>query len=103
MKYKHLTKRKIFENEHLEVFQEELLLPKGQKVWWSFLRGISAAAVIAITDEDEVILVNQYRPAIKEHILEVPAGLVEEGEDPEESAKRELSLQVELVETWGFK
>ncbi len=90
MKYKHLTKRRLFQNEHLEVFQEELQLPHGQKVWWSFFKGMSAAAVIAINEKDEIILVNQYRPAVKDHILEIPAGLVEEGEDPEVGARREL-------------
>ncbi|GLI56599.1 DNA mismatch repair protein MutT [Propionigenium maris DSM 9537] len=90
MKYKHLTKRRLFQNEHLEVFQEELQLPHGQRVWWSFFKGMSAAAVIAINEKDEIILVNQYRPAVKDHILEIPAGLVEEGEDPEVGARREL-------------
>ena len=90
MKYKHLTKKKIFKNEHLEVFQEELELPQGQKVWWSFFKGVSAAAVIAINEKDEIILVNQYRPAVKDHILEIPAGLIEDGEDPCVGARREL-------------
>ena len=92
MKYKHLTKKKLFKNEHLELFQEELQLPQGQKVRWSFLRGVSAAAVLAITDNNEVILVNQYRPAIKEHILEIPAGLIEKGEDPYEGARDRKSV-----------
>ena len=56
----------------------------------SFFQGMSAAAVIAVTEEDELILVKQYRPAIKEHTLEIPAGLIEKGEDPEIGAKREL-------------
>ena len=90
MKYKHLRKKMVFKNEHLQVFQEELLLPKGQKVCWSFFQGMSAAAVIALTEEDELILVKQYRPAIKKHTLEIPAGLIEKGEDPEKGAKREL-------------
>ena len=90
MKYKHLRKRTVFQNKHLKIFQEELLLPRGQKVCWSFFQGMSAAAVIAVTEEDELILVKQYRPAIKEHTLEIPAGLIEKGEDPEIGAKREL-------------
>lgn len=97
MKYKHLTKKKLFKNEHLELFQEELQLPQGQKVRWSFLSGVSAAAVLAITNDNEVILVNQYRPAVKEHILEIPAGLIEVGEDPMVAAKRELEEETGYV------
>lgn len=90
MKFTHLKKKTVFQNEHLEIFQEELLLPKGQKVCWSFFQGMSAAAVIAVTDKDELVLVKQYRPAIKKHILEIPAGLIERDEDPMEGARREL-------------
>lgn len=90
LKYKHLKKKTVFENEHLKIFQEELQLPAGQRVCWSFLQGMSAAAVLAVTDEGELILVKQYRPAIKDHILELPAGLIEEGEDPRVGAMREL-------------
>lgn len=90
MKYKHLNKETVFENEHLEVFQEELELPEGQKVKWSFLKGSSAVGIVAIDDDDRVIFVKQYRPAIQEEIIEIPAGLVEENEDPMEAARREL-------------
>jgi ADP-ribose pyrophosphatase len=49
-----------------------------------------AAAVIALTADDQVILVRQRRHAIDADILEIPAGLVDPGEEPIETARREL-------------
>lgn len=45
---------------------------------------------LAVTQNEEVVLVRQYRPAIEDYCLELPAGHVEEGELPEAAARREL-------------
>ena len=49
-----------------------------------------AAIIFPLTEGGEVILVRQYRPAIDAIELGLPAGLVEEGEEPEKAAQREL-------------
>ena len=46
--------------------------------------------VIALTEDNQVILVRQYRHAAGEEILELPGGVIEKGESPEEAARREL-------------
>lgn len=48
-----------------------------------------AVAIIAI-EEDQVLLVRQFRYAVGAEIVEIPAGLMETGEDPQETARREL-------------
>ena len=48
------------------------------------------AAVLAILEDGRVPLVRQYRPAIERRSLELPSGLVEEGEDPAAAVRREL-------------
>ena len=50
----------------------------------------AAVAVIAVNEEDQVLLVKQYRKAVEDFTLELPAGLVEVSESPKESAYREL-------------
>jgi ADP-ribose pyrophosphatase len=45
---------------------------------------------IALTEDNEIILVRQYRHAAGEVILELPGGCIEKGESPEEAIKREL-------------
>ncbi len=46
--------------------------------------------VLAMTPEQQILLVRQYRPAIERFSLELPAGMVDPGEDPKETAVREL-------------
>ncbi|MGB4398431.1 MAG: NUDIX hydrolase [Daejeonella sp.] len=46
--------------------------------------------VIALTEDNQVILVRQYRHAAGEEILELPGGVIEENEIPEQAARREL-------------
>jgi ADP-ribose diphosphatase len=48
------------------------------------------AAVIAVTGDQRVVLVRQYRPAVERYTLELPSGIVDPGETPERTAGREL-------------
>lgn len=48
------------------------------------------AAILAFTEDDRIVCVRQYRPAVERYTLEFPAGLIDPGESPEESARREL-------------
>lgn len=57
-----------------------------------------AAAVVALDDDERVVLIQQYRQPIKERDWEIPAGLLDvAGEPPVETAKRELSEEVDLA------
>ncbi|WP_295830623.1 NUDIX hydrolase [uncultured Microbacterium sp.] len=57
-----------------------------------------AAAVVAIDDDERVVLIQQYRHPIKERDWEIPAGLLDvAGEPPMETAKRELTEEADLA------
>jgi 8-oxo-dGTP pyrophosphatase MutT (NUDIX family) len=53
--------------------------------------------VIAVTEHREVILVRQYRHGVREVVLEIPGGVVDAGESPEETALRELCEETGFV------
>lgn len=68
---------------------------KGRWEYVSRSRGIRAAVILAIDEEDHVILVEQYRVPLGRPCIELPAGLIgdvagNEHEDPTEAAAREL-------------
>ena len=48
------------------------------------------AAVVALTEQNDVLIVRQYRPAVEHLTLELPSGLVDPGETPAEAATRDL-------------
>jgi ADP-ribose pyrophosphatase len=50
----------------------------------------ASVGIIPITNNDEIVLIRQYRHAVNEYLVEIPAGKIENGENPIEAAKREL-------------
>ena len=81
----------------LETMWEGKFVKAQRRGRWEFAsrtRGIEAAVILAIDDEDHVILVEQYRVPLQRRCLELPAGLVgddSEGEAVETAARRELA------------
>lgn len=69
---------------------DEVLLPNGNTSNREIIKHPGAVAVIAITEDKKIILVEQYRKALERSIIEIPAGKMERGEAPEETARREL-------------
>jgi ADP-ribose pyrophosphatase len=56
-----------------------------------------AVLMLATTSDGNIILVRQFRPAIEEYTLELPAGAVDQGERPEATAARELLEETGFV------
>jgi ADP-ribose pyrophosphatase len=94
-----LESRTVFEGRWIRVHEErwrQLGAP------WEIVRRRhdDAAAVLAITPRDEVILVRQFRAAVRREIVEIPAGLLEShDDDPELRAVTELREETGFVHT----
>ncbi len=58
-----------------------------------------AVVIVPIDQDDNVLLVRQYRHAAGESVLEAPAGMLEDSESPEECAQRELQEEVGYAST----
>lgn len=101
MKFKHKERKEIFRNDVVTVYNENLVLPNGKEVTWTFTGKKEVVAILALTKKQTVIMVEQYRPAIRREFLEIPAGLVEKNELPLEAAKRELEEETGYqAESW---
>ncbi len=55
-----------------------------------------AVVILPITDDNYVYMVRQYRKPVEEELIELPAGKLEQDEDPIETAKRELKEELSL-------
>jgi ADP-ribose pyrophosphatase len=75
---------------------EEVRLPNGRIAELDVVHHPGAAAVVAVTPEDQVVLIRQYRWPTGGWLLEVPAGMLRAGEDPEACARRELEEETGL-------
>jgi ADP-ribose pyrophosphatase len=58
---------------------------------WSLIHSVDWVNVLALTADERVVLLRQYRPGIDRVCLEIPGGLIDPGEDPCAAAVRELA------------
>ena len=90
-KWKTIGSKQIFGNRIFGFREDEVLSPKTNKlhpVW--VLDAPTWINIIPITKDEEVVMVKQYRFGSKEISLEIPGGMVEEGEDSLAAAAREM-------------
>lgn len=66
-------------------------LPDGAESDWDLVTGPDVVAVLALTDDGEVVLARQFRPGPGRLLDELPGGIVDDGETPLEAAVRELA------------
>lgn len=81
----------IYNGAFVTIAKDTVRLPNGNESSRVVIRHPGAACVLAVTDEDEVVFVRQWRYATDQALLELPAGKLDAGEDPAVCALRELA------------
>lgn len=74
----------------ISVTERRYRLPDGSVVPWEVDNSADAVAVLALTDDDHAVLVDQFRPGPGRRMRSLPAGLIDSGESVEQAAHREL-------------
>jgi ADP-ribose pyrophosphatase len=93
----------VFEGRIIRLQLDRVRLPDGQETTREIVRHPGAVAVLAVTQENKVILVRQFRKPCNEVLFEIPAGKLEKGEEPLACAKRELVEETGYTaEEWKF-
>lgn len=101
-KWKKINQEVVFEKYGRRTIKTSYQLPDQRTSDYYLLDQGRAVAVLALTKEKEIILVEQYRPGPDEIFLELPGGIVNEGENPVEAGLRELKEETGYVGTAEF-
>lgn len=106
MEFKEKTIRSetIYKGNITEYIVEDVRLPNGKEAKREIVRHDGAAAVMAFTDQGKMLFVKQYRKAINQLSIEIPAGIMDpEDEDGLQTAKRELEEETGFqARNWEF-
>ncbi len=89
-----VSSRRIYTGRVVNLRVDRVRLPDGRQTEREVVEHRGAAVIVALTEARDVLLVRQFRYAAGEALLEIPAGTLEEGEDPLTCARRELREEV---------
>lgn len=91
LKWKILSSEYLSRHQYFTARKDKCVAPDGKIIDEYFVVELPATVCgVAITKEGEVLMVRQYRHPIKEILLEIPGGFIDENETPEQAMKREL-------------
>lgn len=87
----------LYDGKILQLYCDEVMLPNGKMAKREYVNHNGGCSILAIDNDNNIYLVEQFRYPYKKNILEIPAGKLEKGEDPIECARRELKEEIGAV------
>ena len=94
-----LDRSLIYEGSFLDLVRDEVRMPNGRIATREVLHHPGASAVVALQEDGSVVMVEHYRYATGQWLLEVPAGKLSGNEAPSVCAARELEEETGWVPT----
>ena len=92
-----LNHERVYDGEVFDVDRDTVRMPNGREVTVDVVRHPRSVVLIPVPEPGHVILIRQYRYPVKTFLWELPAGSVDEGESPEQAARRECHEEINLV------
>ena len=87
---KKLSSEQVFDGTLLKVYRDAVRLPDGSAATREYIKHPGAVAVVPLFEDGRVLLERQFRYPHHREFIEVPAGKLDPGEPPLDTAKREL-------------
>ena len=87
---KTLSSRRVFDGRAVKLRIDTVQTADGRQTTREIVEHSDCVAIIPIDDNDNVLLVNQFRQAVGKELLEIPAGGIDDGEGPEDAVRREM-------------
>jgi ADP-ribose pyrophosphatase len=91
-----LASEELFNGRVVKLSIDEVRLPDGRTARWERVSHPGAVGIVPLLEDGRVVMVRQYRHAVGGVLLEIPAGKLDTGESPEDTARRELAEEVGL-------
>ena len=85
-----ISSKTVYRGRLLHVLEDTVQLPDGKTAVREYIKHPGAVMMVPLLDDRTVILVRQFRYPVGRHLIEIPAGKMEPGEEPLETARREL-------------
>jgi ADP-ribose pyrophosphatase len=85
-----LASERVYEGRILNLRVDEVRTSTGVEAVREIVENSGAVAIVALDDQQRVVLVKQYRHAVRSQVVEIPAGKLDGAEDPLDGAQREL-------------
>ncbi len=95
--WKTLSSKIVYKNPWITLREDAVVTPSGAKGIYGVVDCKIATGVVAITKDNDIVLVGQYRYTMDEYSWEIIEGGTEPGENPKEAAKRELQEEAGYV------
>lgn len=96
--YKRLERNLIAKGAIIDYYQDTMQIPNGNIAKWDLIDHKGAAAVVAVRGDGKLLMVRQYRNALERETLEIPAGGLNDREEPTiDAAARELEEETGYV------
>lgn len=96
-----ISSTRVFEGRIINLRVDEVKLPDGRRSTREIVEHPGAVVIVPLDDNGKVHLVKQYRDAVAETLLELPAGKLDGGEPPQKCAQRELGEELGFkAESW---
>jgi ADP-ribose pyrophosphatase len=92
-----LGHERVYDGKVFDVDRDEVRMPNGRTVTVDVVRHPKSVVLIPVPESGHVILIRQYRYAVNAFLWELPAGSVDEGESPEQAARRECHEEIGKV------
>tara|TARA_B100001146_G_scaffold109035_2_gene96395 strand:+ start:1053 stop:1598 length:546 start_codon:yes stop_codon:yes gene_type:complete len=92
-----IESKDIYQGRIIKLRVDTVQLPSGRTTTREIVEHEDAVCVVPIDENNNVLMVRQYRKAAQLNLLEVPAGGVEAGETPDETVLRELQEEVSVT------
>ena len=81
----------VFNGRLLQVYRDEVRLPNGKTSNREWIKHPGAAVVIPYLGNGQILLIKQFRYPVRQIMLELPAGKIDAGENPDDTIRRELA------------